>query len=86
MNKNAKQVYEKMVDFKNYAITLLAVGAFFYLGVIIPSGANTLMNKYIMIMASVLFLAASILCFAQSRKAKQKLMEMDDGEQYLMKK
>ncbi|MEH7887148.1 YrhC family protein, partial [Bacillus sp. JJ1609] len=29
---NAKQIYEKMVDYKQFATVLLTVGVFFYLG------------------------------------------------------
>ncbi|MDZ5470897.1 YrhC family protein (plasmid) [Bacillus sp. 31A1R] len=86
MKKTAKQLHEKMVDFKRFAIVLLAAGVFFYLGVIIPTETKTVMDTNIMIIASTLFLIASMLLFVESKKARQKLMEMDEGEEYLMKK
>ncbi|MDP4154175.1 MAG: YrhC family protein, partial [Bacillota bacterium] len=33
MKNEAKQLYEKMVDLKRFAVILLAAGVFFYLGV-----------------------------------------------------
>ncbi|UAC47333.1 YrhC family protein [Bacillus aquiflavi] len=37
MKQNVKEIYEKMIDYKQYAVVLLAFGAFLYLGLIIPS-------------------------------------------------
>ncbi|MFE8703255.1 YrhC family protein [Cytobacillus sp. FJAT-54145] len=82
---NAKELYEKMVDYKRFAMVLLAVGAFFYLGVIIPS-EKPMMDLYMMICASTLLLSGSILFFNFSKQMRKKLMEMEEGEEYLMKK
>jgi hypothetical protein len=81
----AKKLFEKMVDLKRFATILLAVGAFFYLGVIIPSG-KTEMDENIMIITSTSFLALSILFFIQSKQCQMKLSEMEDGQDFLMKK
>lgn len=85
MNKQAKHLYEKMVDFKRFAIVLLAAGAFFYLGVIIPSNSQNTRNVTIMIAASASFIAVSLLFFIHSKQCRERLLELEDQE-YLTKK
>lgn len=86
MKQTAKQLFDKMVDYKLYAVILLAVGVFFYLGVIIPSTTNSAMDINIMMVASSVFLAGSIFFFAQAKTCKTKLLNTDEGQEYLMKK
>lgn len=86
MKNEAKRLFEKMVDFKRFAIALLAVGSFFYLGLIIPDTANTMLELYIMAGSSAVFLIGSIFFFALSKHCRTKLNEMDDGQEFLMKK
>ncbi len=81
MEKNSKNIYEKMVDFKHFAVILLAVGVFFFLGVIIPTDSKTEMDINIMMISSTSFLAASIFLFIQSKQCQLKLMEMEDGRE-----
>ena len=86
MKQQARRLYEKMVDFKRFATILLAVGVFFYLGVIIPSDTKSEMDVNIMILSSLSFLALSILFFIQSKQCQMKLSETEEGQDYLMKK
>lgn len=86
MKNQAKHLYEKMVDFKRFAVIALAAGVFFYLGVIIPAETKNAMDLNIMTISSLSFLALSIRLFFQSRKHRQKLMELDEGQEYLLKK
>jgi predicted MFS family arabinose efflux permease len=79
VDKQTKNIYEKMVDFRQFAVVLLAVGVFFFLGVIIPSDAKSEMDVNIMMIASASFLAVSILLFIQSKQCQLKLMDMEDG-------
>ncbi|MDQ0975756.1 putative MFS family arabinose efflux permease [Bacillus niacini] len=81
MDKQTKKIYEKMVDFRQFAVVLLAVGVFFFLGVIIPSDTKSEMDVNIMMIASMSFLAVSILLFIQSKQCQIKLMDMEDGNQ-----
>jgi predicted MFS family arabinose efflux permease len=81
VDKQTKKIYEKMVDFRQFAVVLLAVGVFFFLGVIIPSDTKSEMDVNIMMIASMSFLAVSILLFIQSKQCKIKLMDMEDGNQ-----
>ncbi|MFB3160627.1 YrhC family protein [Neobacillus sp. 179-C4.2 HS] len=81
MDKQSKKIYEKMVDFRQFAVVLLAVGVFFFLGVIIPSDTKSEMDVNIMMIASMSFLAVSILLFIQSKQCQMKLMDMEDGNQ-----
>jgi hypothetical protein len=79
VDKQTKNIYEKMVDFKQFAVVLLAVGVFFFLGVIIPSDSKSEMDVNIMMIASMSFLALSILLFIQSKQCQLKLMDMEEG-------
>jgi predicted MFS family arabinose efflux permease len=81
VDKQTKSLYEKMVDFKQFAIVLLAVGVFFFLGVIIPSDSKSEMDINIMMISSMSFLAVSILFFIQSKQCQLKLMDNEDGSQ-----
>ena len=79
MDKQVKNLYEKMVDFKQFAVVLLAVGVFFFLGVIIPSDTKSEMDINIMMISSMSFLAFSIFLFIQSKQCQLKLMDMEDN-------
>ncbi|MCM3692335.1 YrhC family protein [Neobacillus niacini] len=81
MDKQTKSLNEKMVDFKQFAIVLLAVGVFFFLGVIIPSDFKSEMDVNIMMISSMSFLAVSILFFIQSKQCQLKLMDIEDSSQ-----
>lgn len=86
MEQQSKNLLEKMVDFKRFAIALLAVGVFFYLGVIIPSIPKTEMDVNIMMLSSMSFLAVSILFFIQSKQCQLKLLNMENGHDHSKKK
>lgn len=85
MKHNAKGLYEKMLDFKRFAISLLAVGSFFYLGMILPT-EQAVADSHIMTVTSVVFLAGAIFFFMVSRKYRSLLAETEGGDEYLMKK
>ncbi|MGE7759166.1 YrhC family protein [Peribacillus sp. NPDC097895] len=78
--QSAAMLRSKMVDYKQFAITLLCVGTFFYLGTILPSGAKALMDTYVYMGATIMFLGISILFFRLSNKYKKTLAEMDDQD------
>ena len=80
MKHETKVLYEKMVDFKRFGSVLLAVGIFFYLGVIIPIEAVTEFELNLMVLSSTSFIALSILFFIQYKQCQLKLLEMDDNE------
>jgi hypothetical protein len=79
MKTQAKVLYEKMADYKRFATILLAIGVFFYLGVILPTEKNT-MDVNIMIVTSTSFIAASILFFIQSKHCSAKLTDLENGQ------
>lgn len=80
MEKQSKNLVEKMVDFKHFGIVLLAIGAFFYLGVIIPNDTKTAMDLNIMILSSMCALATSMFFFIQSKHCEDKITEIENGE------
>jgi len=86
IHMNAKQIYDKMVDYKQFATVLLTVGVFFYLGTIIPSDTKVITDIYIATAASLGFLAGSIFFFAFAKKYRSQLIESEEGQELLMKK
>jgi len=80
VKQQTKVLYEKMVDFKRFGTVLLAVGIFFYLGVIIPVVTKTEFTLNLMVLASTSFIAISILFFIQSKQCQLKLLEIDENE------
>ncbi|MFJ7847303.1 YrhC family protein [Peribacillus sp. NPDC097206] len=79
-NQTASALRSKMADFKQFAITLLCVGAFFYLGTILPTTGKTNLSTNVYMGATVLFLGLSILFFLISKKYKKILDESDDQD------
>ncbi|ULT55759.1 YrhC family protein [Neobacillus drentensis] len=80
MKQQTKVLYEKMVDFKRFGTVLLAVGIFFYFGVIIPVVTKTEFTLNLMVLASTSFIALSILFFIQAKQCQLKLLEIDENE------
>ncbi|PKG24477.1 YrhC family protein [Niallia nealsonii] len=78
MEKALKDLMGKIVDFKRFAIVLLAVGVFFYLGVIIPTPDKTEINTAVMMMMTSACLGGSIFFFAKAKKLKNKLNELSN--------
>jgi predicted MFS family arabinose efflux permease len=85
MKNQAKQLYEKMVDLKRFAVILLAAGVFFYLGVIIPSDTKNTMDVNIMIIASTAFIVVSLLLFINEKLCREKLLAMEEDNEILKK-
>lgn len=86
LKSQAKLLYEKMIDFKRFAVSVLAAGVFFYLGAIIPSASKNTMDLNIMTISSLALLMFSIVLFILSKQYRQKLLELDEGQEYFIKK
>jgi hypothetical protein len=85
MKIEAKNIYEKMIDFHRFASVLLAFGVFFYLGMIIPQETTTV-TMLVSAGGSMISLALSTLFFYESKKLRKRLEESEEGQDYLMKK
>ncbi|WP_164462212.1 YrhC family protein [Bacillus sp. FJAT-42376] len=68
-----KQWQDLVQDFKNYALVLLCVGTFFYIGVLVESGQKS--EQYAMMGASGFMLAGAMICFHVSLVYKKKLQK-----------
>lgn len=80
--KLEKQLREKMVDFQNFSYILLAVSTFFYLGILIRGNEVTPTNVSIIIVVTLLFISAAYFFRDRSIKCKNKLMEMEDNQNF----
>jgi hypothetical protein len=83
MKNQAKQLYEKMIDLKRFAVILLAAGVFFYLGVIIPTDTKSTMDENMMVIASTAFIAISLLLFINAKHCREKLLDMEEDNEYM---
>jgi predicted MFS family arabinose efflux permease len=81
VNQQLKNLTSKMIDFKRFGMVLLAIGVFFFLGVIIPSENKDPMDLNIMILASMSSLAVSIFFFIQSKQCEMKINEMEEAQE-----
>ncbi|RFU65794.1 YrhC family protein [Peribacillus glennii] len=77
-NTRASQIHGKVVDFQRFAVTLLCVSVFFYLGSVIPSEGKTMFITYGMMGATVVFLIGSAIFFTLSKKYKNILSDNDE--------
>ncbi|WP_338451539.1 YrhC family protein [Niallia oryzisoli] len=84
--QKAKEYYEKMVDYKQYAKVLLAISAFFYLGVLIPTLEKNQMEVMLMMIITTVFLAGAVLFLLRSKSYYKKLLETEEGQDFLIKK
>jgi len=84
--QKAKQYYEKMVDFKQYARVMIAISAFLYLGVVIPSVEKNQTDLILMMVITTVFLLGSILFLIGSKSYYKKLLDMEEGKEFLIKK
>jgi len=80
MEKTLKDLSGKLADYKRFAIVLLAVGVFFYLGVIIPAVHEVKWHDEAMAITSVLTLGTSIFFFAKVKKYKKMISDMTDND------
>ncbi|SFA95131.1 YrhC-like protein [Bacillus sp. cl95] len=80
MNFEAKILSEKMADYKRFAIVLLSVGVFFYLGIILPSVTNSTSDINIMMGTSVVSLTLSIFFFFRSKHYKNLLQKLGETD------
>jgi uncharacterized membrane protein YiaA len=78
MDNKKSNIAAKMHDYRRFAIILLCVGSFFYLGTILPAEGKTEYSTAGYLLASVVFLAVSIACFMQATKYKKNLVEKDE--------
>ncbi|WP_019242681.1 YrhC family protein [Bacillus massilioanorexius] len=74
--KLAKKYREKMVDYKRFALLLLCVSTFSYIGTLISLSKQTA-NQNIMITLTLITLIASIVFFRFSSIYKQKAIHAD---------
>lgn len=75
-----KKLHALMIDFKQYAIILLAVSVFFYLGVMLPEGDKKGIYDSVLMIATALFLIGSIFCFERSSNYKKQLEKQSEQE------
>jgi len=76
----ASRMQEKVIDSRRIASILLCIGAFFYLGTIIPAASKTMYQLNGYMMASLLFISMSIICFLFSNKCKRNLAKMEEED------
>nr|WP_295969561.1 YrhC family protein [uncultured Bacillus sp.] len=84
--EKVKQDYEKMIDTKHYGIVMLAASIFFYLGIVIPSVAQSQLEITVMIVGTITLLVGSWIFFSLSKVYRRQLLETEEGQEYLEQK
>ncbi|MDU1844070.1 MAG: YrhC family protein [Niallia nealsonii] len=79
MEKKMKILTDKISDYQQFGTVLLAVGAFFYIGIIIPKMDKVAGYNIGMLITSNLFLSASILFLGKAKKLKKLLDEWKES-------
>ncbi len=68
----------KIIDYKRFGFTLLALSVFLYLGVVIPAEGKTILKTYILMGGTVVLLSASLMFFMKSNRFKKELQSLDE--------
>lgn len=84
--KRIKNLYGKMVDYKNYGFVLLAVSVFLYLGSVIPSGGKTIHDPFFYLGGTIIFLFFSAYFLKRSNYYRKLLLEDEEGQKYMYHK
>ncbi|MEZ2716957.1 YrhC family protein [Niallia circulans] len=79
MEKKIKFITDKISDYQQFGTVLLAVGAIFYIGLIIPKMDKVTGYNEGMLITSIVFLSVSILFFAKVKKLKKLLDEWKES-------
>lgn len=79
MEKKIKFLTDKRSDYHQFGTVLLAVGAFFYIGLIIPKMDKVAGYNEAMLITSIVFLSVSILFFTKAKKLKKLLDEWKES-------
>ncbi|MBW3111939.1 MULTISPECIES: YrhC family protein [Bacillaceae] len=75
---NKKTIQHKIIDFKRFGFTLLALSVFMYLGVIIPTVAATPGKMVPLMTGTVVLLGLSLYFFTKAIKYKKDLQSADE--------
>jgi YrhC-like protein len=78
LNFNKKTLQNKIIDYKRFGFTLIALSTFLYLGVIIPAEGKTLVKIYMLMGGTVVMLSTSFLLFLKAIKYKKQLHSMEN--------
>ena len=79
MEKKIKNLTDKISDYQQFGTVLLAIGAFFYIGVIIPKMDKVAGYDNGMLITSIVFLSVSILFFGKAKRLKKRLDEWKES-------
>ncbi|OIK13297.1 YrhC-like protein [Bacillus sp. OV322] len=74
--EQTKVLMAKMHDFKRFAMILLCVGSFFYIGTILPDQNMTMANTYAYMITSTASLLVSVFFFMKAKTYKRHLDEI----------
>ncbi|WP_419881465.1 YrhC family protein [Peribacillus sp. B-H-3] len=74
--EQTKVLMAKMHDFKRFAMILLCIGSFFYIGTILPNPNITMANTYAYMITSTASLLVSVLFFMKAKTYKRHLDEI----------
>ncbi|HZG73404.1 MAG TPA: YrhC family protein [Chondromyces sp.] len=79
MDNLAKDLQNKIDDFKHFAIILMAVSGFLYLGAVLPVEGKTSIGQQLLMGGTVLLLILGTLFFFFSSKYQKQLEDIEEN-------
>ena len=73
---NQKKLKDKMIDFRNFAVVLIAISTFLYIGLLTKTKVQF---EYlpVVVIGEFILIMFSFICFSISLKYKRKLQDSD---------
>ncbi|WP_335869277.1 YrhC family protein [Bacillus sp. 2205SS5-2] len=73
-----KRLNEKIIDYKRFGFTLVALSVFLYLGVVLPTMGKTTIKIYTLMTFTTIFLSLSFYFFFQAILIKKQLAKLEN--------
>ncbi|MFZ3588252.1 YrhC family protein [Bacillus sp. DJP31] len=78
MNPKFKDIQDKVADYSRFGMVLLAVSVFLFIGILIPDEGKSIIQTYVMMASTVVFLAIAFYFFKKTIQYKKALSELDE--------
>jgi hypothetical protein len=80
MENHCKEIKDKMIDFKRFGFTLLALSVFLYLGVLLPIQGKTEFQSHLLMAGTIVMISLSALFFYWSQKYYNRWIELNEED------
>ncbi|MBE3570392.1 MAG: YrhC family protein [Bacillales bacterium] len=81
MENQYKKIKEKIIDFKRFGFTLMALSVFLYLGVVLPVEGKTEIQSKMLMAGTIVLIIGSLLFFYKAREYHNQLTEYEEDDE-----